>query len=73
MRYARVDGHPSLVRDKKSGAIININNNEAEMARVRKHRRQQQAEENEQLKSDVDQLKNDVGEIKDLLRQLIEK
>ena len=31
--YIKVDGQPSLVRDRNSGAIININTTEFEKAR----------------------------------------
>ena len=69
----KVDGHSNLVRDPKSGAIININSTEANNARERKHRQQLEQQEQRELKSDVDQLKNDMSAIKDLLTKLAEK
>ena len=68
-----VEGHPGLVRDRKSGAILNINKSETQKARERKAKQDAQAVEYEQLKSDVSQLKNDIGDIKDLLTKLVEK
>jgi hypothetical protein len=64
--YIKVDGHSNLVRDKSSGAIININNTEFEKARLAKQAKKRQEQE-------LQDLKNEVSEIKSLLRQLIEK
>lgn len=72
-RVAKVEGHPDLVRDLESGAIININRNEHRLARERKKHRMKERSEYDNLKSDVDQLKNDIGDIKDLLTKLVEK
>jgi hypothetical protein len=71
--YIPVNGHPGLVRDAKSGAILNINKTEMQKARDRKHKQQAQIAEYEELKSDVSQLKNDIGDIKDLLTKLVDK
>ena len=37
-KYIQVDGHPGLVRDRTSGAIVNINSQEMTKARIRKKR-----------------------------------
>ena len=66
MSKVKVEGHNGLVRDTKSGAILNINSNEVEQARERKRLRRQKDKEFEDLK-------NEVGEIKDLLHKLIER
>jgi len=71
-KYAKVDGNPNLVRDKVSGAILNINSNEIKRARRRKNLWQEEKEKTEALTSEVDSLKQDVKEIKDLLRQVLE-
>jgi hypothetical protein len=64
--YIKVDGQPSLVRDRNSGAIININTTEFEKARLAKQAKKRQEQK-------LQDLENDVIEIKALLRQLIEK
>jgi len=64
--YINVEGHPGLVRDKNSGAILNINSNEIEAARERKRLRKQKDVE-------LEDLKNEVSEIKELLLKLVEK
>ncbi len=69
----RVEGHSNLVRDPKSGAILNINRSEIETARARKIARAEKELEEQQLKADVLSLKNEIGDIKQLLAQIVEK
>lgn len=64
--YLKVEGHPDLVRDVKTGAIININTSNIEKTRLAKQAKKRQEQE-------LQDLKNEVSEIKILLRQLIEK
>jgi hypothetical protein len=71
-KYMKVDGSPHLVRDKSSGAILNINNSEASLARARKLERKLQKEKNENLHREVESIKQDVNEIKDLLNRILE-
>jgi SRSO17 transposase len=66
MSKVKVEGHTGLVKDTKTGAILNINSTEVEQARERKRLRKQKDKEFEDLK-------NEVGEIKDLLHKLIER
>ena len=60
-----VEGYPGMVRDTRSGAIINMTNDGAQhsanRARMKKN--------DERL----DQVEQDVSEIKDMLKQLIER
>ena len=69
----KVEGHSNLVRDPKSGAILNINRSEIETARARKIARAEKELEEQQLKADVLSLKNEIGDIKQLLAQIVEK
>ena len=66
MAYQKVNGNSDLVRDKKSGAILNINRSEfdkAKQARIKRFTREQEFVE----------LKDEVSEIKIMLKQLLEK
>ena len=66
MAHQRVEGNGNLVRDTKSGAILNINRTEfekAKQARARYHSKEQE----------FVALKNEVSEIKSMLKQLLEK
>lgn len=64
-RYIRVDGHPGLVRDKNSGAILNVNSDEIARAKSRKKLWKSQQEELEMLRSDV-------AVMKEMLAKLLE-
>lgn len=64
-RYVKVKGHTGFVRDKNTGAVLNINTNEISRAIKRKAQRQEQIEE-------LETLKQDVSDIKVLLNKLLE-
>ena len=72
MKYMNVKGSPGLVRDKHTGAILNINKNEIQQARKRKKLWQQEKEKTELLANEVKDLKQDINEIKSLLMQVLE-
>ena len=62
----KVDGHPGLVRDPVSGAILNINKNQIDTAKrtkavVRKNQ------------SKIEQLENDISDIKNILLRMLEE
>jgi hypothetical protein len=62
MDFIKVEGHEGLVRDQKTGAIINLDNSAIVARRKSK-----------QLSSaldDINMLKNEVSELKFLLREL---
>ena len=63
MDYLKVEGHDGLVRDVKTGAIINRDDSAIEARRKSK-----------QLSSaleDINMLKNELFEIKSLLREIV--
>ena len=66
MRLIKVQGHRNYVRDKNSGAILNINKAEIEEARKRKAERLEKDKE-------IESLKNEVSDIKSMLTKVIEK
>ena len=66
MRLIKVQGHRNYVRDKNSGAILNINKAEIEEARKRKAERLEKDKE-------IESLKNEVSDIKIMLTKIIEK
>jgi hypothetical protein len=73
MGRIKVEGHSNLVRDTRSGAIININKKEIERARRMKVERKEKEVTFENLKSDVSELKNDMSDIKQMLQKLVGK
>ncbi len=64
-RFIKVDGHNDLVRDRNSGAILNINANAMTAARERKKLFNDRQEE-------IDGIKSDVADIKNILMKLVE-
>ena len=65
-KHVKVKGNRNLVRDRKSGAILNINSNEMSQARSRKSIWRQQQEE-------LITLKSDVAYMKDMMEKLLEE
>ena len=66
MEYKKVEGHPGLIRDLESNAVIN-NDKSAYQDYIQM--REQKLKEKERLNI----LENEVGEIKSLLKQIIDK
>ena len=66
MNYVKIEGHNGYVRDKKSGAVLNLNKSEIEAAKKRKQQRATKEQE-------LDNLKNEVSDIKSMLTKVIEK
>jgi hypothetical protein len=68
-KFIPVDGHPDLVRDSSSGAILNTKSTPPGTAAKARRAKDQKVDD---LKSEVDVLKSDLSEIKSLLRSLLE-
>jgi hypothetical protein len=64
--YAQVEGHSNLKRDEESSAIVNTDIEQWKLAKQRKIRFQNQANE-------INNLKGEVGEIKELLHDILGK
>jgi hypothetical protein len=72
-KYIPVENTPGMVRDARSGAILNINSSELDQARQRKVLREEKKKQDMQLREDVEDLKNEIYSIKSLLTQIVEK
>ncbi len=72
MQYLRVEG-TKLVRDTRSGAIINQDKNGLEEYLNKRRALESQKEEINNVKSEVKELREDLTEIKSLLLKLLEK
>lgn len=70
--HLRVEGHINLVKDRRTGTILNTNRTEIESARKKKERKIKENEVIKNLSCDVDTLKNDMKDIKELLFRLVE-
>lgn len=69
-KHLKVKGHSNLVRDSRTGAILNTNKSEIQNARKRDKIYQERQDQIESLKKDVKGLKEDMSQIKDLLLKL---
>jgi len=70
--YLKVEG-TKLVRDTRSGAIINQDKNGLETYLNRRRVMEFQKEEINNVKSEIKELKEDLTEIKSLIIKLLEK
>lgn len=62
----KVKGHTNLMRDKRTGAILNMDRAGIAQAKARKSAQKEQAER-------IDNLEKEITEIKSLLSQIAEK
>lgn len=67
MNFKRVEGHSNLVRDSRTGAILNNNTTEIERARKLKQVSEERQEHINSLTEEVKGLKEDMNQIKQLL------
>ena len=69
-KHLKVKGHSNLVRDSRTGAILNTNRSEIENARNRDRIHRERQNQIESLTKDVKGLKEDMSQIKQLLLNL---
>ena len=69
----RIDGHPDLVKDMKTGAVININRDAYAAAKRRAAAAQKERDEIRTATREINNLKCEMHEIKNLLTQLVSK
>ena len=67
MAKLKDEGHPNLVRDTRSQAIINTDSDAYARYMARKQKQAQQDDEVRQVIRDVNELKTELREIKDLI------
>ena len=72
-RYVKVEGVPGLVRDTVSGALINVNHAEIELAQERKRLRNIKRQEEANIRDSVTSLQKDMEEIKEALNLLLSR
>jgi tetrahydromethanopterin S-methyltransferase subunit B len=65
MRYVNVEGHSNLIKDMKTGAVLNVSNDVTKARKIKENRKQRETE--------FDNLKDDVQNIKLMLQQIIKK
>ena len=68
----QVEGFPDLVKDMKTGAVVNINYDAYAAAKKRAAAAQAQRDEIRNTTREINNLKCEMHEIKNLLNQLVE-
>ena len=69
--YAKVEGHPNIIRDLKTNAIINTDIQGMQNYISSKNRRLNEKQKLEFLIDDVEKMKSSIEEIKQLLKGLV--
>ena len=71
MKKIKVEGHPDLIRDSSSKAIVNKNIDEYNTYISINKKREFEKNKINNIESDLSSLKNEINEIKNLLKILI--
>ena len=71
MDYYKVKDHSDLVRDPKSGSIINVNSMDYQKYISNREVRTEDSQKVENVEQDLANLKSEIGEIKSLLKELV--
>ena len=72
MNYLKVEG-TKLIRDSKTGALINQDKNGLDDYLAKRRAMESQREDINKVKNEVKEIKNDLTEIKHLMLKLLEK
>jgi len=67
----KVEGNYDLVRDPKSGSLININDSGYETYLTQRAIKKKKSEKVSTMEDDLANLKNEMNEIKSLLKELV--
>lgn len=71
-RYAKVEGHPNLLRDLSTNAIVNTDTLSSEQYLKIRERKKQDSEKMSNMESEIEEIKSSINEIKQLLRNIYE-
>jgi len=66
----KVEGHPNLIRDENSNAIVNTDSSEYTNYLSLRARKKHGGDRIDNMENDLKSLKDDINEIKNLLRAL---
>ena len=72
-RYLKIEGDSSLVKDKQTGAILNVNRSAWQAARDRASAAQRSRDEIRTQAREINNLKCEMHEIKDMLQTLLDR
>jgi hypothetical protein len=67
-QYAKVEGHPNLLRDLKTNAIINTDIVSLDHYTIAKRKKEEEVKRIDNLENELSELKSSIDEIKQLLK-----
>ena len=73
MNYKKVEGQSKLMKDPTTGVIINSDDDEIEMARMRKLATKQKKQKERELSDKVDRISNDLDRLTSMFEKILEK
>ena len=73
MNYKKVEGQSKLMKDPATGVIINSDDNEIEMARMRKLAAKEKKQKERELSDKVDRISNDLDRLTSMFEKILEK
>ena len=71
MDYHGVKGHPNLMRDPRTNAVVSVDSNEYQQYVARRESKKKEGEKSSSIENDLANLKNEMNEIKSLLKELV--
>jgi len=71
IKYALVEGHPNLIRDLSTNAIINTDSKASEQYLKTRDRKKEEQKKIYNIESDIEELKSSIDEIKILLKSIL--
>ena len=72
MNIQPIEGYKHLVRDKDTGAVLNINTEIPQGLKLAKQKKRKEQEQLETNTSDINSIKSELTEIKTMLRTLVD-
>ena len=73
MNYKKVEGQSKLMKDPTTGVIINSDDDEIEMARMRKLAAKEKKQKERELSDKVDRISNDLDRLTSMFEKILEK
>jgi hypothetical protein len=73
MKHTKIEGHPDLIRDVKTNAILNNNKSEYEKYIIASQVKKVEKTKVEKIEGEIEYLKDDITEIKNILQTILSK
>ena len=71
MNHSKIEGHPDLIRDSNTNAILNTNQSGYENYIAMSQVKQKEIEKVDSLERDLDTIKDEINQVKTLIQELI--